>query len=907
MAIEFRGEEFIYVVETAIAGGTKLLRPFNQTGGSSEISADTIDLDTKDKTGSDYGKVTESLSLEGILTEGDALIDVMAATLRTKKLIKIYCVNTRDLSAESGLYMVSSFTREYSNGDFATYSMEATLNGAVKADKLDVLPPGAAEYEPPGPPQLYQKLAVTRTKWAQGHVDGSWAAGKLTFRSKHVVLTDASALNFTFANAYQDDDPVRLAALKPFTITCAFKVEGTADWIDITWDGGTAPKKTFQPGDVFTSDDIAVKIAADKAIILSVFYEGTIYPHALVSQVANGEGVRDGDKLKSETFAPIKQAIFSPLKIEATTENGAFESIACFGDSISLGASFGEEAYPPYPQGELGFMQLAALTSGRGYISLGMNGQNMTGFEPAKRFRRMDVATKADIALIDYGTNDVALTTRDITALKASYMEIWAALKAKGFRVYQTTIVPRTNSSDAWATVENQTEYNARTGFAPDSLRNQLNDWLLTKPSADLDGIVDIAKIVESAPKSGKWAPNTTPDGIHPNREMHILMAQETLKVIDGTGSNVPTPGQRNTLAKWNMAKQSGTKLNVVCSLDSLTANKGYVDTIRTSLQAELGNGGLGYVGLTAAAVAAEYGASTPFGNSGGTTKNNANFAPTTDDKYNPNLYAQDYATSGYLNFIDGGKNTFDRADLIYLKQPGGGTLSWGSGLNSTTIADMVSVNTDDPTKAIGVASYGRFGTFGGGHMQAKGITGPVRLFGVDIHNGTTGVRVHRLAQGGSQARQWAQLDEAAQVAFLKAIGCDLFILNSGMNDTAQTADVYEADIRKIVGTVRTANPNCAIIFLKMNETDTPSKNTKLSEFRARIDKVAGELNVAVLDAQKVIGTYAEAQAAGLMADGTHPTEAGQQLIARYVLDFVEQRQKRSSFVSPRQLVENKN
>lgn len=148
MAIEYRGEEILFVVEIENAtGSARLLRPFNQTSGSKEITADTIDLDTKDKMGSDYGKVSESLSLEGILTEGDGTVGVFVNALREKRLVKIYEVNTRTNEAESGMYMISSFNREYSNGDFATYSLEATLNGSVARQTLEMVPGGAGYDE----------------------------------------------------------------------------------------------------------------------------------------------------------------------------------------------------------------------------------------------------------------------------------------------------------------------------------------------------------------------------------------------------------------------------------------------------------------------------------------------------------------------------------------------------------------------------------------------------------------------------------------------------------------------------------------------------------------------------------------------------------------------------------------
>ncbi|KND05300.1 phage tail protein [Bacillus paralicheniformis] len=143
MGIEYRGEEFIYAVVTK----SGLLRPFNQTDGSTSISADTIDLDTKDKTGSDYGKVTQELSLEGVITEGDVFVDEVEEAMWNKEFVEIYEINTRTKAAKKGNYMLSSFEKTYSNGDFATYSLGANLNGKLTKETLTEVPDGAPNSE----------------------------------------------------------------------------------------------------------------------------------------------------------------------------------------------------------------------------------------------------------------------------------------------------------------------------------------------------------------------------------------------------------------------------------------------------------------------------------------------------------------------------------------------------------------------------------------------------------------------------------------------------------------------------------------------------------------------------------------------------------------------------------------
>lgn len=147
MAIEYRGEEIFFAVEIPAEEDETIIRPFNQTDGSTTIDADEIELDTKDKTGSDYGKITQTISLEGIITEGDTFPDYVKKAIRNKGFVKIYEINTRTKKAEHGLYMITSFEREFSNDDFATYSLDGTLNGDVCTTDLDEIPTGSQSDE----------------------------------------------------------------------------------------------------------------------------------------------------------------------------------------------------------------------------------------------------------------------------------------------------------------------------------------------------------------------------------------------------------------------------------------------------------------------------------------------------------------------------------------------------------------------------------------------------------------------------------------------------------------------------------------------------------------------------------------------------------------------------------------
>src|SRR5690625_8003530 len=88
MAIEYKCEETLFVVEIEGDDGAALHRPFNQTGGSVNIAADSVELSTKDKTGSDYGDVTQEASFEGIITEGDPFVDAIKARSEERRVGK---------------------------------------------------------------------------------------------------------------------------------------------------------------------------------------------------------------------------------------------------------------------------------------------------------------------------------------------------------------------------------------------------------------------------------------------------------------------------------------------------------------------------------------------------------------------------------------------------------------------------------------------------------------------------------------------------------------------------------------------------------------------------------------------------------------------------------------------------
>ena len=73
----------------------------------------------------------------------DPFIPAIKKAIRNKKFVKIYEVDLITNKAEYGMYMVSSFERDYGHGDFATYSLDANLFGSPCETTLTEIPEGA--------------------------------------------------------------------------------------------------------------------------------------------------------------------------------------------------------------------------------------------------------------------------------------------------------------------------------------------------------------------------------------------------------------------------------------------------------------------------------------------------------------------------------------------------------------------------------------------------------------------------------------------------------------------------------------------------------------------------------------------------------------------------------------------
>lgn len=154
MAIEYTGSDILYLlaIPATDGSGETYKRFFNQTDGNTSIEADDVELETKDKNETGYGKVSQTVSFGGIMTQGDVAFKALKVALRQKKYVPIVEFDKRTMEGEKGVYKLNSYEMDNGVGDNVALSIEGTLSGEVEAVTLTTLPDGAPPNEADGTP-----------------------------------------------------------------------------------------------------------------------------------------------------------------------------------------------------------------------------------------------------------------------------------------------------------------------------------------------------------------------------------------------------------------------------------------------------------------------------------------------------------------------------------------------------------------------------------------------------------------------------------------------------------------------------------------------------------------------------------------------------------------------------------
>ena len=145
MAI-LKGQDVVFAVRFT-EGTEQTLRVLYQTSGGRSKSRDEVEISTKDLDGVDYGKKTETISFEGLMSTDDPALEQLEKHIDDATYAEILEININTLEAKVGKYMVSSFDVDYPDDESATYSFEAKLIGNTTSETLATVPDGATSLD----------------------------------------------------------------------------------------------------------------------------------------------------------------------------------------------------------------------------------------------------------------------------------------------------------------------------------------------------------------------------------------------------------------------------------------------------------------------------------------------------------------------------------------------------------------------------------------------------------------------------------------------------------------------------------------------------------------------------------------------------------------------------------------
>jgi lysophospholipase L1-like esterase len=163
------------------------------------------------------------------------------------------------------------------------------------------------------------------------------------------------------------------------------------------------------------------------------------------------------------------------------------------------------------------------------WMKSAQSGSQAAHFNSSHTFRDVMLAM-CDAIVVTFGGNEL-VNSKSLATIQSDFTTLWKTLRALGPRVWATTVTPITTSTDAFATVANQTAYNASFGTAGTTYANLLK-WLRDgapiaangqnyragQPGHPLLGILDTAPPLVDPTSPWKWrAPGYTADGAHPS------------------------------------------------------------------------------------------------------------------------------------------------------------------------------------------------------------------------------------------------------------------------------------------------------------------------------------------------------------------------------------------------------
>lgn len=372
-----------------------------------------------------------------------------------------------------------------------------------------------------------------------------------------IGAADRSSLVVSFFNWLLATSGVTLGA-NAFTVqACALEKDGAASSVPVTFSGGRTLVVASGDTDVH-SDELDPADFGESAFVRGDLY--WLRMHISVSTA--GHVIPQGIPYfgsRGGAFPAWVGWAYDPA------ENATTASIDAVGN-LTLGNGVGTGVTAPYMPVILGRVASAdaPIWIGTGTSIMDTAADTLTGYGFAGFFHRalvnsaldgdwgagmnfgcssarsqmwqganVDKATAywayANRAVDEFGTNSVFISDSQAD-MRTNSQLLWALMNAEGIgTIVRTKIIPRTTSTDSWATAANQTPLSE---FGAGQKADLYNDWLDTRVGIELAAVVPMDS-VRDAGDQWKWITNGTPNypcdliGTHPTAATHIFMANE--------------------------------------------------------------------------------------------------------------------------------------------------------------------------------------------------------------------------------------------------------------------------------------------------------------------------------------------------------------------------------------------
>lgn len=333
------------------------------------------------------------------------------------------------------------------------------------------------------------------------HHTGTTLAGTVagvTYRYKHVMRTPSRGIQFVYGNHYPTTTTESSNA-NDITVGCAIEYNGQI--ARMHFNGATT--KLISQGGTAVSDLVYMDIPEGATFYsrtwVSVPVDTNVYPQGIACDASQGDGKGTGDtRLTAGALTSTTENGFGPSVIIGIPIKDNAVAVALFGDSIvanSSGLGWGVSMV----EGSYGYSIISRPSSIASTMTVNTPNQY-----------RMRYSQYFTHAIVNFGTNDFN-TVDTLTTQETVIKGLWKQLKDQGLKVYHSTTMPRSTSSDSFATTANQTAYNT----------NTYNDKRKTFNAKLRRGeygvnVIDVSDAVEDIRDNGKWKVAFTTDGIHP-------------------------------------------------------------------------------------------------------------------------------------------------------------------------------------------------------------------------------------------------------------------------------------------------------------------------------------------------------------------------------------------------------